>query len=93
MAGAPFTSLKGTLDFDYMGYALTSIGLTKSMKQQYAQCKQMMEVSDDEIDAYRQQREQIDRGSSEDESTDSMINEIIQQQRYIERQKSKLKLE
>ncbi|MBQ2208578.1 MAG: hypothetical protein II404_01270 [Prevotella sp.] len=93
MAGAPFTSLKGTLDFDYMGYALTSIGLTKSMKQQYAQCKQMMEVSDEEIDAYRQQREQIDRGSSEDESTDSMINEIIQHQRYIERQKSKLKLE
>jgi hypothetical protein len=63
------------------------------MQQQYAQCKQMMEVSDEEIDAYREQREQIDEGISEEESADSIINEIIQRQMIIDEKKAKLKLE
>ena len=88
----PFATLKGTLDFGYSVYRLTSIGLKKGMQQRFAQCKQMMEVSDEEIDAYRKQREQIDNVISEEEP-DSFINEIKQQQRYIEEQKAKLKLE
>ena len=63
------------------------------MQQQYAQCKQMMEVSDEEIDAYREQREQIDEGISEEESADSITNEIIQRQMIIDEKKAKLKLE
>ena len=53
----------------------------------------MMEVSDEEIDAYREQREQIDEGISEEESADSIINEIIQRQMIIDEKKAKLKLE
>lgn len=63
------------------------------MQQQYAQCKQKMEVSDEEMDAYREQREQIDKGISEEESADSIINEIIQRQMIIDEKKAKLKLE
>ena len=70
-----------------------SDGIVKTMQQQYAQCKQMMEVSDEEIDAYREQREQIDEGISEEESADSIINEIIQRQMIIDEKKAKLKLE
>ena len=91
--GSPFTALKSTLDFNYSIYALTSIGIVKTMQQQYAQCKQMMEVSDEDIDAYREQREQIDEGISEEESADSIINEIIQRQMIIDEKKAKLKLE
>ena len=70
-----------------------SDGIVKTMQQQYAQCKQMMEVSDEEMDAYREQREQIDEGISEEESADSIINEIMQRQMIIDEKKAKLKLE
>ncbi len=92
-SGSPFATLRGTLDFDYTEYALTSAALTKTMQQKFAQCKQMMEVSDEEIDAYRQQREQIDKGTAEEESPDSAINKIIQLHYAIDEAKAKLKLE
>jgi hypothetical protein len=93
MNESTFATLKSTLDFNYTRYAITSKGLTKAMQKMFAQCKQMMEVSDDEIDAYRQQREQIDQSSAGEELSDSSFNEIIQHQRYIDQQKAKLQLE
>ncbi|MBR5083773.1 MAG: hypothetical protein IKX33_04165 [Prevotella sp.] len=91
---APATTLKGTLDFDYSVYAITSSVILRDMQHLYALCKQMMEVSDEEIEAYRKEREQIDKGISEsDEATDSIINEIMQLQKNIDESKAKLKLE
>ena len=90
----PFSTLKGTLDFNYLVYAITSSGILRDMQSLYVQCKQMMEVSDEEIETYRKQREQIDKGMSEsDEATDSIINEIMQLQMTIDESKAKLKLE
>ena len=90
----PFFSLKNSLDFEYSFYAIVSSGMMKDMKRKYAQCKQMMEVSDEEIEAYRKKREQIDKGMAEgDEAADSLINEIMQLQMIIDESKAKLKLE
>ena len=90
----PFTTLKGILDFNYLLYAIASSGILRDMQSLYAQSKQMMEVSDEEIEAYRKQREQIDKGITEsDEATDSIINELIQLQKNIDESKEKLKLE
>ena len=90
----PFTTVKGTLDFNYLIYAITSSGILNDMQHLYAQCKQMMEVSDEEIEAYRKQREQMDKGiSNGDEATDSITNEIMQLQKTIDELKAKLKLE
>ena len=50
-----------------------------------------MEVSDEEIAAYRKQREQMDKGISEEEATGSIINEIIKLQTTIDETKAKLK--
>ena len=36
---ATFTTLNGTLDFDYSQYALMSCVILKDMRRQYAQCK------------------------------------------------------
>lgn len=84
----PFTTVKGTLDFNYMQYALTSCAIMKDMQQKYAQCKQMMKVTDEEIEAYRREREQIKEGMSEDAAvTDSLINEIIELQKKIDEAK------
>jgi hypothetical protein len=91
---APFTTLNGTLDFDYSSYALMSCDILKTMRHLYTQCKQMMEVTDEEIEVYRKERKQIEKGmTEEDEATDSIINEILQLQRKIKEPKAKLKLE
>ena len=90
----PFSSLKSSLNFEYSFHAIVSSGILKDLQHLYAQCKQMMEVSDEEIEAYRKKREQIDKALSEsDESTDSIINEIMQLQMNIDEAKGKLKLE
>lgn len=91
---APATTLKGTLDFNYSLHAIASSGILSDMQHLYALSKQMMKVSDEEIEAYRKEREQIDKGMSEtDEATDSIINEIMQIQNDIDESKAKLKLE
>ena len=88
----PFATIKGTLDCQYWMYALLSNEILRGMQHLYALCKQMMEVSDEEIESYRKEREQIEKGMTEsDEAADSSINEILQLQKDIEKSKAKLK--
>ena len=87
------STLKGTLDFNFSFYAILSRGILNDMQRQYAQSKQMMEVTDEEIEAYRKQRKQIDKSLPEKEAVDSIINNIIQLQSKIDESKAKLKLE
>ena len=90
---APISTIKGILDFNFMFYALSSCGILNDMQHLYAQSKRMMDISDEEIDAYCKERKQMDKGMSEsDEATDSIINEIMQLQMNIDELKSKLKL-
>ena len=90
----PFSSLKNSLDFEYSFHAIVSSGMLKDMQRKYAQCKQMMEVTDADIDAYREQREQIDKSMMDDDSSgDSFDNRFIEIQSDIEAAKAKLKLE
>ena len=88
----PFFSLKNSLDFEYSFHAIMSSGMLKDMRLKYAQCKQMMEVSDEDIDAYREQRQQIDKSMmGDDASGDSLENRFIEIQSTIEAAKAKLK--
>ena len=90
----PFFSLKNSLDFEYSFHAIVSSGMLKDMQLKYAQCKQMMEVTDADIDTYREQREQIDKGMKDDDASgDSLVNRLIEIQSTIEAAKEKLKSE
>ena len=90
----PLSSLKNTLNFEYSFHAVLSCSMLKDMQRKYAQCKQMMEISDEDIDAYREQRQQIDKGMMDDDASgDSLVNRFLQIQRTIEEAKAKLKLE
>ena len=92
--GTPLTTVKGTLDFQYMTYAMISHDILKDMQHLYALCKQMMEVSDEEIDVYRKEREQIEKGMNDDDGgNDPVYDEIMQLQNSIDESKTKLKLE
>ena len=90
----PFFSLKNSLDFEYSFHAIVSSGMLKDMQLKYAQCKQMMEVTDADIDTYREQRERIDKGMKDDDASgDSLVNRFIEIQSTIEAAKAKLKSE
>ena len=90
----PFLSLKNLLNFEYSFHAIVSSGMLKDMQLKYAQCKQMMEVTDADIDAYREQREQIDKSMMDDDASGgSLENRFIEIQSTIEAAKAKLKLE
>ena len=90
----PFSSIKKSLNFEYSFYAIMSSGYLRDMQHLYAQCKQMMDISDEDIDAYREQREQIDKSMTDDDaSDDSLKNRFIEIQSAIEAAKAKLKLE
>ena len=62
------------------------------MQHLYAQCKQMMEVTDEEVETYQKEKEQMEM-SEDEEATDSIMNEIIQLQGNIDESKAKLNLE
>ena len=90
----PFSSLKNSLNFDYSFYATMSSGFWGDMQRLYAQCQQMMDISDADIDAYREQRKQMDkRITGDDASGDSLVNRFLQMQETIEEAKAKLQTE
>ena len=83
------STVKSALDFNYVQYALLSIGYLTSLKRQYAMCKQIIGVTDEEIEVYRKEREKLEASMSEkDGITDSVINEIIQLQKDIDESKA-----
>ena len=91
---SPYATLKGTLDFSFLEYALLTRDFLMSMRQLYAQCMQMMDVSDEEIEAYRKERERMEEGVSNDnEGKLTPEDEVIQLQRKIDDAKMKLKME
>ena len=90
----PFRTLKGTLNFDYRWDALLSGEILLDMRQLFVQCKQMMNISDEELEAYRKEREQMDKGLSDDEETmNSIWNEVNRLQEEIDAAREKLNLE
>ena len=90
----PLATIKGTLDYQYMLYALMSNDILKDMQHLYALCKHIMKVDDNEVEAYRKEREQIENVVADDNGErDSVYEEIMQLQRDIDKAKAKLKLE
>ena len=90
----PFRTLKGSLNFDYSWEALLSGKILWSMRQLFIQCKQMMNISDEELEAYRREREQMDKGLSEDkDAEDSIWKEVNRLQEEIGAAREKLNLE
>ena len=77
----PFQTAKGAINFDYSYYAFISSNIMPSMQALFDQCKQMMDVTDEEIEAYRKEREKIEKSSSQDE--DAREKKIKEVQRLV----------
>ena len=79
-----FNTLKDATDAVFLEYAILSCSIKYDMQHLFAQCKQMMGVTDKELDAYRQERAKIDKESAKkDEYVDSLTNEYVEQQKRI----------
>ena len=90
----PFVSLKGTLDFDYSYEFIVSGEIRMSMQNLFAQCKRMMDVNDEEIEAYRMERKQLQEESADESAKeDSIAKKILQLDQELREAKKKLKLE
>ena len=71
---------------------MMSCSCLKDIRLLYTQCKQMMEVTDEELETYRKEREQIEKNIYEEkENADSDIYEIIELQNSIDKSKEKLR--
>ena len=90
----PFVSLKGTLDFDYSYEFIVSGEIRMNMQNLFAQCKRMMDVNDEEIEAYRLERKQLQEESADESAIeDSIAKKILQRDQELREAKKKLKLE
>ena len=90
---ASFSSVDGILGFDYSEYALTSYSILKDIRHLYAQCRQMMKVSDDEMENYRKERSRIEESVVEEDEDAGVIFEIIELQSSINESKARQKRE
>ena len=82
----PFVySLEHTLDFRFYDYAIICGGFLWDMQHQFAQCQQMMDVTNEEIEAYCRERQQMEADMKEaDVVNRSKMEELIQLQKDID---------
>ena len=89
----PFTSAKSTLSFEYKPYAIMSSGIRFNMRNTYRQCKEMMNVSDGELDAYLEERKEMEQDKKySSEENIAIIGKITQIQNELDDAKKKLNL-
>ena len=87
-----FSSAKVMVDFDFFIYAFISTYVLKEMRKFLAESQQMMDVSDEQLEAYRKQREQL-KASVSDKAydNDSLIKNLYQLHDQIKAAKEKWK--
>lgn len=86
-------TLKAQIEFDYYLEALLSAELVSSMNNIFAQCKEMMNVKDAELEAYSAMREKMDdrvNSIAESEKIDFVFN--VQKKRISELNEARQKL-
>lgn len=93
MVKDPFSSLKGALTFRFETYAIASSGLKLTMQNLFARCKQMMDVSDEDLQAYLEERKQMEQSvnSSQDERFSTVVK-LKQLQKDIDSTRYQLNL-
>jgi hypothetical protein len=89
-----FTTLQGVINFDFSEYALIGNVIKASMQPLFDQCKQMMDVSDKEIEAYRIERQKIKKELPVDNETKLKHHEeFLRLQKETDAAKKNLKIE
>ena len=86
-------TVNDALKLQYKSYAMVSGVLLAKMQHLLAQCQQIMDVKDNELEAYRIKREQMENNISEERQKKIMlIQEVSELQDEIDKAKKKLNL-
>ena len=84
-------SIKGALDLDYKTPAVASCGLLLTMQDLFSECQRMMDISDEELEAYLQERQQMEESKSgKQEKIISNMQQVMKLQNDIDNAKSKI---
>lgn len=87
-------SVKNTLDFGIVYYALTTSSFRVNMQSLFTQCKEMMEITDEELNVYQAEKELLDRDEEEwQRLIEENNNAIIKAYTELEEAKTNLHLE
>ena len=88
---SPLSSLKSLLNFGYGFDAIMSRALLQAMRQQFTQCKQMMDITDEDLDAYLRERKQMDKSKTDNnDAIHSIEQEVIKHHQIIEEAKKRI---
>lgn len=87
-----FETLESVLDNDYSQFIFPSEMLYQRMKRSFVQCQQMMDISDEEIETYRKQREEMDEGMSVKDITGTITDSLNVKVSRLSAAKKKLNL-
>lgn len=87
-----FKTLESVLDNEYSQFIFPSEMLYQRMKQSFVQCQQMMNISDEEIETYRKQREEMDEGMSVKDITGTITDSLNVKVNRLSAAKKKLNL-
>lgn len=83
---APYESVQRLLDYsDYFYTAIVSRQILLSMQNLFMQCQQMMNISDEEIEAYREERNELNKSMIDEDSVETTIfDEVKELQQEID---------
>ncbi len=87
-----FETLESVLDNDYSQFIFPSEMLYQRMKRSFVQCQQMMDISDEEIETYRKQREEMDEEMRVKDITDTITDSLNVKVNRLSAAKKKLNL-
>lgn len=89
--GERFSTARSVLDFDFINDALISNVIVGTMRKLYEQCLQMMDVTEEEIEAYSEERAQMNQNMSDhSKNLDSVMYDLLERQNRLDRAKEKL---
>lgn len=71
-----FNTLEKVLDYDFFQFLFPCEMMYQRMKIAFEQCQQMMDVSDEEIEIYRKQREEMDAGEKVKDISGSIFDSL-----------------
>ena len=87
----PSSRLKGLLDIDFFVYSWMSGAILDDMRQLFAECKQLMKVTDKDLEKYKKKRERLEAALPQtEEARDSIIKDITVIQQRLQKAKEKI---
>ena len=87
-------NVKNLLNFDYAFNAAISHAMVADMRHLIAQCQEMMGISDEDLENYRQKRQEMEKKTFDKEAVDAeVLDNAMEWEKKIMNAKKKLNLE